>query len=361
VTAIPGADGSVVYQIHPNVAQPSRYFVKAISDITKPEEPERVDPAILAEKRQRRLARNRESARQSRRRKKEHMANLGNKVKKLQSQLEIEIRSKIRSMEPALAKSRWSAIEKWIEQEKVSANSDVEANELTFVLRTNGPNCPLRRAVMVHQLNLLRQAFLSTHNHYSLWLMMQSESFFMKASANRQQKEGPPLANKGTKTSTRANSKQVGEDIFNKEKKSERGITSDARDENRMWPLFCHEISLTMEQEDRITTAREQAKSTHNLHDKMEQIKMATSATNNFRDASLCLSHFSSNHNESLLLGILTPSQTSSFLAWFKKNKGRCRSVLSQRHPLKNTPKGDDGIANICHRLHEIMNVERSS
>ena len=63
---------------------------------------------------------------------------------------------------------------------------------------------------------------------------------------------------KGTKALSRANSKQIGEDIFNKEKKSEKGVISHAHDAPRMWPLLCHEVTMTMDQEDRISQAHEQ-------------------------------------------------------------------------------------------------------
>ena len=264
--AIPGANGSVYYQIDPSAvpgasANPStlRYFTKAINEVSKPDEKE-IDPKVMAEKRQQRLARNRESARQSRRRKKEHLSNLATKVKGLQRQLEDEVRNKIKSMEGGLVRQRGQLVDRWLaeqgDQEVHQGGDNTRRDQLAPALRKTGPNCPIRRTVIAHQYNFLRQAFLSTHNHYSVWMMMQSSSFFTEANLRRQ--NNPTLGGKGsagrTTAGSRANSKQVGEEIYNEETKRGNSsmVTCRAGDESRMWPLYCHEITMTMEQEDKI-------------------------------------------------------------------------------------------------------------
>lgn len=244
VTAITNPDGTVSYHIDPkSVAVPHaglRYLTKAINEVVKPEEPEKEDPAVLAEKRQRRLARNRESARQSRRRKKDHLNNLAEKVKKLQRQLETEIVSQIKSMEGGISELKSSELEKSV---------DADQKSLVELIETTSPNCPIRRVVVSHQYNCLRQAFLSTYKHYSVWLMMKNSQFFADGCKASQK----PTDVKGSKAAiSRPNSKQVGEDITNNEKSGENLISSNAEDAPRMWPLLCHELQMTMDQEDRV-------------------------------------------------------------------------------------------------------------
>ena len=274
ITAVPGADGQVHYQIDPSVVPTSglRYFTKAINEVTKPAEVE--DPMVAAEKRQQRLARNRQSARQSRRRKKDHLSTMGTKVRSLQRQLDTELRAKCKSMEVGLVRQRGEVIEKWIADEQRRQAAAADSKEaiaqsrmnLAEILQKAGPNCPIRLAVASHQYHCLRQAFLSTHNRYALWMMMQSSPFFTEASNRRhnsmalaKQKEqqengetGNDVSEKKTTIGTRANSKQVGEELYNTEKKSGNGVTCQAGDELRNWPLYCNEIGMTMEQEDRI-------------------------------------------------------------------------------------------------------------
>ena len=53
--------------------------------------------------------------------------------------------------------------------------------------------------------------------------------------------------------SSRANSKQIGEDIYNEDRKRGHGsVICHANNGVRMWPLYCYEITMTMEQEDRV-------------------------------------------------------------------------------------------------------------
>jgi hypothetical protein len=278
ITAIPGANGSIIYQVDPSVVPTSglRYFTKAINEVSKADDQKEIDPEVLAEKRRQRLARNRESARQSRRRKKEHLASLAAKVQKLQRQLEAEVRSKIRSMEGGLARQRCNMVNKWLaEQEKKrscsasnehssgSISSRDSRNQLAMVIDKTSVNCEIRRAVIAHQYHFLRQAFISSHNRYSVWMMLQSSSFFTEAS--RQQEvalaktgvaagsisSGSESASKTA--SSRANSKQIGEDIFNEDRKRGNGsVICHANYGVRMWPLFCREITMTMDQEDRV-------------------------------------------------------------------------------------------------------------
>jgi hypothetical protein len=278
ITAVPGANGSIFYQVDPSVVPTSglRYFTKAINELSKADEQKEIDPEILAEKRRQRLARNRESARQSRRRKKEHLASLAAKVQKLQRQLEAEVRSKIRSMEGGLSRQRCNMVEKWLaEQEKKRccpasdehSSSSVDSrdcrNQLAMVIGKTSVNCEIRRAVIAHQYHFLRQAFISTHNHFSVWMMMQSSSFFTEASRRQEvalAKTGVAAGSissgseSASKTaSSRANSKQIGEDIYKDDRKRGKvGVTCHANDGLRMWPLYCHEITMTMEQEDRV-------------------------------------------------------------------------------------------------------------
>ncbi len=321
ITAISGEDGSVQYQIDPSVLPNGvlpttsglRYFTKAINEVSRPDAQKEIDPEVLAEKRRQRLARNRESARQSRRRKKELLVTLSTKVRKLQSQLEKEVRSKISSMERELSCSRKSLIDGWLSEQQQqqqqhenhdrSTNIDWEfRNTLARILHTVGINCEIRRTVIAHQYHFLRQSFLPPHNHFSIWMMIQSSKFFTEA-CRRQQNElalskassiaaavsTPTTGSTGngalaSKThSSRANSRQIGETMYNEEsakqhasgdasysdenstqfggdasyiEDSKRGqqyyVACSATDEGKMWPLFCHEIGVTMEQEDRV-------------------------------------------------------------------------------------------------------------
>jgi len=261
INAVPTANGGLVYQIDSSVVPTAglRYFTKAINDVSKPEEKKNVDPQVMAEKRAQRLARNRQSARNSRRRKKEHLQNLEAKVQKLQRELESEVRRKVSSMEEGLMKQREDMMEQWLaNQSSGSASPDEEQEgddkrrkQLALILQETGVNCQVRRAVVAHQYNMLRNTFLSPMNHYSVWMLLQSASFFTEAA--RQRDATAAASNEVVdKVNDRANSKAIGESIYNEDKDLVGRVISNSKDGLKTWPLYCHEITMTMEQEERI-------------------------------------------------------------------------------------------------------------
>ncbi len=328
VTAVPCPNGSIFYQIDPNVATSAnlRYFTKAINEVSKPVE-QKEDPAILAEKRQRRLARNRESARQSRRRKKERLVNLGAKVNKLQRQLESEVRQKIISMEAGLSRKRSMQVQRWIE------GGEQSNEELTEILQGTGVNCPIRRAVIAHQYDFLRQSFFSSHSQFSVWLMRQPHSCFTASNYLKPMPVPDKDPSKKSTAGTRANSKMVGEKLYGneKEKNDGKGVTCQANDKLLLWPLYCYEVGMTMEQEDRIVNqAHAEFHEVQNFQPKLQQMQTSRSVTNQMQNTMLCLSQVSSQRHETLL-DILTPAQKVSLLQWAKQNKQRAGTMMERK------------------------------
>lgn len=219
--------------------------------------------------------------------------------------------------------------------------------DLARTLQKTSANCPIRRAVIAHQYNMLRQSFLSSHCHYSVWMMMQSSSFFTEAvrhqnlalaqqgSGDGDNKTGGGTPAGSRPATSRANSKQIGEEIFDEQLLQNEGkgsVTCNAKDESRMWPLYCHEVTMTMDQEDRIINQLHvQAKSTPNLEAKLQKMKIATDSTHHLQNAMLCHTQLASTRNEMLLLEILTPAQTALFKDYMKRKKERLMAIMEHK------------------------------
>ncbi|EJK66630.1 hypothetical protein THAOC_12443 [Thalassiosira oceanica] len=316
ITAVAAADGTIQYKIDSSAVPCAglKNFTKAINQVAKPDDQE-LDPALAAKKRAQRLARNRESARNSRRRKKEQLSSLSTKVKKLQNMLDVEIRNKIKTMEVGMARQRV----------KLLNNSVSDHNgAMASVFRLTSVNCPVRRAVLAHQFGSLRRAFIANHNQYAIWMMMHSSSFF--TAAHNYKNDSLTASGRKNPGNARNNSKQIGEELANEEKfDGNAGATCDATDELRAWPLYCHEVVMTMEQEERIINqAHEEFQKIDNLPGRLNKMKLAVSTTHHLQNAMSCHSHLASKRNDSLLLDVLTPEQTMLFLQWLDKNKKRC-------------------------------------
>lgn len=140
------------------------------------------------EKREKRLARNRESARQSRRRKKELLFNIEAQVNKLNTQIETERRRQLINMEKEMVVAKDYLMKELIRKYKEGFSHDgTIRNEqdidqlLDLVVRNAGPNIPTRRAAAGFQCNALRQLLLPGYQQFFLAMSLREESFFTKA------------------------------------------------------------------------------------------------------------------------------------------------------------------------------------
>jgi len=124
------------------------------------------------EKRQQRLARNRESARKSRRQKKERLELLAAQKGRLQDRLEVERRRCIAAMEGGLRQNRAEGVAVGLGDEKQSL-----AQTLEFLVRESGPKCPARSATANFQHTTLQTQMLPNYREFLLWLSTQPPSF----------------------------------------------------------------------------------------------------------------------------------------------------------------------------------------
>ena len=286
-----------------------------------------------AERRARRLARNRESARQSRRRKKEQLQVMSEKVVRTYDAFEKERREILNSMESGLSSARASLL-----------SSPFEYGSLALTMKrvadTMGPNCRLRIAATNFQYNALSRSLLPTHRRFLLWLSLQPPEFFTEAKDER------------AKTSGRVSSKQVGEEISTassnpgdkannksaKSKTSKKNVISALNNKTQyeVWPLFCWDMQVSVEQEERFvnayqTTRNRYASDRVTLASSLELVANMKRVTESYTDA------VGESTNRSLL-SCLSPDQTARYLKWMqeRKNKERCRNILL-------VPKGNSG------------------
>ena len=132
------------------------------------------------EKRSKRLARNRESARQSRRKKKEHLSELGNKVNQLQDMLDISRRLSLGTMDVTLQEKRIRLL-----TELVRSSVNVNEDALHQVLQETSPNSPVKQSTIRFQYATLKQTLLPKYEEFILWLTLREKAFFTKGKEER--------------------------------------------------------------------------------------------------------------------------------------------------------------------------------
>ncbi len=137
------------------------------------------------EKRERRLARNRESARQSRRRKKELLLNLQAQVNKLHNDIENERRRKLNSMESALIADKEQILNDIFRDKSFNGHTALNTEKLVFAVRNGGPNTIERKTAVNFQYTSLQNLFLPRNRRMLLSLSLQNEKFFASAKEAR--------------------------------------------------------------------------------------------------------------------------------------------------------------------------------
>jgi hypothetical protein len=299
------------------------------------------------EKRVRRLARNRESARQSRLRKKERLTTVEQKVSTLFGQLEEQRRIKIMQMEPQLQLARQEELEQLDE-------TRVTREELQTFLQDNttGYSCscnnPVRERVMVFQFEKLRQYLLPRHEEFLLWLTLQPDTFFtsLKDKKAACQKTG------------RISSKQIGEELWSSYELSSKTTTSDDNnqedkistfDVDQIWPLYCFELLVSVDQEERLLMILKRIRDSPKITEYRAKMALATKMVELTKQGVLFQAHAASMRTHTTLLEILTPEQSVRFLKYMAANRPAARPSQTQTN--------DATLEDICKRLEQVLRL----
>lgn len=314
------------------------------------------DPNALEskEKRERRLARNRESARQSRRRKKELLLNLRSQVNKLHSDIEAERRRQFSIMESQLVADRDRVI-----QEALDKILEEDMKEcIDEAVRDGGPNSARRRATAAFQYNALRQLILPIYQQFFFAVSLNTENFFTSAKESRM---------KSIKGTGRVSSKQVGEDISINHKNAVKtgeatgNVSCRADDAEKLWPLLCYELSVSLDQEEKFIQVFKRTRQNGKVPQTRSQISIAATMVNNLKNGVLYQCHSAGHRSEAALLQVLTPAQTGRYLAWHRENKSRCVNLLDSSprsgandHQFRSY---DNSLNDVCQQLTEAMKI----
>ena len=229
------------------------------------------------EKKDKRLARNRESARQSRRRKKELLLNLRGKVNDLHEEIENERRKKLECMEHELVADRIRILNAIFADQSYNGQSVANIEKLIRTVRRCGPNIVERKSAIRFQYDALRRAILPHYSHAILSIALRDSSFLTEAKEERTKVSTCIFIVEATKIdifyskltfgfkiqsqkpSGRVGSKLVGEELSKQhlEDVKDNGngnttLTCNSDDKAAFWPLLCYELSIGIDQEEKI-------------------------------------------------------------------------------------------------------------
>lgn len=339
-------------------------------------------PVESEEKRAKRLERNRESARKSRRRKKERLAKLGGQVKQLQSQIATERQRHIHDMVPALSACRTRELAALLNSNNDNNNSSTDETAqqdlLARIVRGSGPSSQIMRSVLDFQYTTLKQMTLPSYQKLLLWFTLRDESYFLAGKEQYAAKQEQLAALEGgtgfgpgettattapgqAKPATKVSSKLIGDEMLNgpggskakipgsnkgKNKRQEsaennnddgsKNPTAKAYDAARCWPLFCFELKFSVEQEERFLATHRQIvageamlatdQQQPPLAKRRSQMAAAVHTTESLGKAVGSLGHVVAQREEKAYLGILRPCQVARYQAWLETNRDRVRA-----------------------------------
>ncbi|KAI2507254.1 bZIP transcription factor [Fragilaria crotonensis] len=247
--------------------------------------PETTTKGGLNNRRQKRLERNRESARLSRRRRKQYLEVLEERVKNLSVEMDKGRRQHVTESVNTLLHMKRHAL------------ADPSAN-LTNV--ENVSNCPELRVAATFLTQQLSSLSVPPHIKFLLWLSMQNDSFFRG----------------GRASSERLSAARIGERML-----------SSGNDRvppaHGMWPLFCNEVGLSYDQEERVRAFQKSLLLSSEGWLQRHSASSSTLLMQSNHDAVQALAHTVGQRQKSVVNDNLTADQKRKFLSWADQNAAR--------------------------------------
>mmetsp|Transcript_7736 Transcript_7736/g.8839 ORF Transcript_7736/g.8839 Transcript_7736/m.8839 type:complete len:700 (-) Transcript_7736:364-2463(-) len=236
------------------------------------------------QRRQKRLERNRESARLSRRRRKQYLEILEEKVKNLSIEMDKGRRNQVAI-----------AIDTIKEKKRVALQSTDPSAVQSAEHVLNSTSLELRVAATFLS-QQVKSLSTPPHVKFMLWLSLQNDSYFRG----------------GRAASERLSAARIGERMLSSG--SDRVPPA-----HGMWPLFCNEVGLSYDQEEKVRQFQRNLVASHeswlHRHTASASIHLLN-ACESFNQAISC----STRRRQSAILNCLSNSQKQLFLSWTNEN-----------------------------------------
>jgi hypothetical protein len=340
-------------------------------------------PIESEEKRAKRLERNRESARKSRLRKKERLSKLEGQVSGLHDKIEAARTIQIKDMNPRLHDFFLQRVMQLLEVNE-SGVSTINSDALAVIFRGTGHNCEVQRAAIDFQYSKLKRHLLPRYQKFLLWLTLHQDSWFTAGKEQYAQHEASMQSLRIS--SGKISSKQVGDELTNGPKTSEdegaagkkksakarreqAAQTAEAFDPLRMWPLLCFELSISVDQEERLLHALKVARLRQDIQDNRSQIEAATRMASRLKEAVLLQSHNVAVRAGRAYLDVLNPNQSVAFHKWIANNRERCQDALKRKACTEqaralsqmedSTVSENMTLIEVCRKLEAVLKISK--
>mmetsp|Transcript_27873 Transcript_27873/g.41136 ORF Transcript_27873/g.41136 Transcript_27873/m.41136 type:complete len:687 (-) Transcript_27873:431-2491(-) len=270
-------------------------------------------------RRQKRLERNRESARLSRRRRKQYLEILEEKVKNLSVEMDIGRRSQVAVAVDTVKEKKRHALASTDPSGIKSVQSQL--NSTSLELRVAG--------TFVSQ--QIKSMSMPPHIKFLLWLSLQNDSFFRG----------------GRAASERLSAARIGERMLS-------SGNCKVPPAHGMWPLFCNEVGLSYDQEEKVRQFQRNLvasdESWLERHTASSSLHLANSIDDCHQSISHCIGQ-----RQSSILKCLDDEQKKKFLSWADKNTERIAAATASEK-IEGEPENCGGLK-IEEKNHDAANM----
>mmetsp|Transcript_15379 Transcript_15379/g.28969 ORF Transcript_15379/g.28969 Transcript_15379/m.28969 type:complete len:805 (+) Transcript_15379:151-2565(+) len=302
----------------------------------------------VLDRKEKRLQRNRESARLSRRRRKQYLEVLESRVNYLCDEMDKGRRDHVLIAISQIEKLRSDllmeleqdvlpvkkAMDGGSEEEHLAQLLDIKIGKLENGGDLSRSSTELMLAVTFGT-QYLKSLVIPPYKKYAMWLILQNELFFRG----------------GRAASERLSAARIGEKLLNSGCKH----VSPA---NGMWPLFCHEIALSYDQEEKIRQLQREIVSNQEtwLH---RHTGVSTEHVIESSHAAICGISEACEKRAKTLMDVLTPVQKAKFLVWVAKKRKQdavsWTKIVSSHYDVSRT-QGQETF-NVDPKNHDAANL----
>lgn len=259
----------------------------------------------VTSRRQKRLERNRESARLSRRRRKQYLEILEERVTHLSTEVDQGRRAHAAQSVAVTVNKRRELLEEDSAMDNTESKSPEE--RVRLLEHGLGRTSPEMMLVTTFKLQQLKSFSLPPQSKFVMWLTLQNDQYFRG----------------GRAASERLSAARIGERMLN----SGNDRVPPAQS---MWPLFCNEIGLSYDQEERVRNFQRTLLQSHESWLERHTARSADLVMASTHDSTQAVS-LRLGQRERSLTSVLTPEQKLKFLGFAEKNRERLKAIMDKK------------------------------
>ena len=143
------------------------------------------------------------------------------------------------------------------------------------------------------------------------------------------------------------------------EEDDDRTLKSGPDEPTRLWPLVCYELSVSVDQEEKILSFCKCARESVSLPMDRRLMADATKMVSNMKRGVLTHGQSTVGRSENLFLSTLSADQSAKYFKWYDANVDRLKKVNPVTIVKQEACEADQesSLSDICKRLQDVLKI----